>query len=142
MKGGGHPSPFAALAFPNSKKVPIHCWVDRESFSNCRMARPSLELTTFPDFPDHNRAALTTRPRRHSTLHMLVPKEKMKIAVVKLKSPIIRLIPLWIYRLIRFFTVCTYCVLFLIVQICFRKLMVMIIPIFVKIPYIFILTMS
>ena len=32
MKGGAHPSPFAALAFPNSKKVPIFCWVDRESF--------------------------------------------------------------------------------------------------------------
>ena len=29
MKGGAHPSPFAALAFPNSKKVPIFCWVDR-----------------------------------------------------------------------------------------------------------------
>ena len=23
MKGGAHPSPFAALSFPNSKKVPI-----------------------------------------------------------------------------------------------------------------------
>ena len=32
MKGGAHPSPFAALSFPNSKKVPIYCWVDRESF--------------------------------------------------------------------------------------------------------------
>ena len=31
-KGGAHPSPFAALSFPNSKKVPIFCWVDRESF--------------------------------------------------------------------------------------------------------------
>ena len=29
MKGGAHPSPFAALSFPNSKKVPIFCWVDR-----------------------------------------------------------------------------------------------------------------
>ena len=28
MKGGAHPSPSAALAFPNSKKVPIYCWVD------------------------------------------------------------------------------------------------------------------
>ena len=32
MKGGAHPSPFAALSFPNSKKVPIYCWVDREGF--------------------------------------------------------------------------------------------------------------
>ena len=32
MKGGAHPSPFAALSFPNSKKVTIYCRVDRESF--------------------------------------------------------------------------------------------------------------
>ena len=32
MKGGAHPSPFAAFSFPNSKKVPIYCWVGRESF--------------------------------------------------------------------------------------------------------------
>ena len=25
IKGGAHPSPFPALAFPNSKKVPIYC---------------------------------------------------------------------------------------------------------------------
>ena len=29
MKGRAHPSPFADLSFPNSKKVPIYCWVDR-----------------------------------------------------------------------------------------------------------------
>ena len=32
MKDGAHPSPFTALAFPNSKKVPNPCWVDREGF--------------------------------------------------------------------------------------------------------------
>ena len=32
MKGRAHPSPFPALSFPNSKKVLIYCWVDRESF--------------------------------------------------------------------------------------------------------------
>ena len=32
MQGKAHPSPFAALSFPNSKKVPIYCWVGRESF--------------------------------------------------------------------------------------------------------------
>ena len=32
MRGGGHPFPFAALSFPNSKKVPIYCWIDIESF--------------------------------------------------------------------------------------------------------------
>ena len=29
MKGGARPSPFAALSFPNWKKIPIYCWVDR-----------------------------------------------------------------------------------------------------------------
>ena len=29
IKGGAHPSPFPALSFPESKKVPIYCWVDR-----------------------------------------------------------------------------------------------------------------
>ena len=65
MKGGAHPSPLAALSFPNSKKVPIYCWVDRE-FSSRRTAKPSLELTLYGDFLHHNRAALTTRPRRLS----------------------------------------------------------------------------
>ena len=46
MKGEAHPSPFAALAFPNSEKVPVYYWVDRE-FSSRRMAKPCLELTTF-----------------------------------------------------------------------------------------------
>ena len=29
MKGGSRLSPFAALSFPDSKKVLIYCWVDR-----------------------------------------------------------------------------------------------------------------
>ena len=29
MKDGAHPSPFAALSFPDSKKIPIYFWVDR-----------------------------------------------------------------------------------------------------------------
>ena len=33
MKDGAHPSPLAALSFPNSEKIPIHCWVDREIFA-------------------------------------------------------------------------------------------------------------
>ena len=32
MKSGGHPSPFAALSFSNLKKIPIYCWVGRETF--------------------------------------------------------------------------------------------------------------
>ena len=70
MKGGAHPSPFTALSFPNSKKVPIYCWVDRE-FSSRRMAKPSLELTRYGDFLRYSRAALTTRPRRLSNANSL-----------------------------------------------------------------------
>ena len=29
MKGGAHPSAFAVLSFPYSKKVTNYCWVDR-----------------------------------------------------------------------------------------------------------------
>ena len=29
MKGGAHPSPFAALSFPDSKKAPNYCWFNR-----------------------------------------------------------------------------------------------------------------
>ena len=32
MNGGTHPSPVTAVAFPDSKKVPIYSWIDRESF--------------------------------------------------------------------------------------------------------------
>ena len=50
MKGGAHPSPFAALSFPNSKKVPIYCSVDRESFPVAawpRRASNSRDTATF-----------------------------------------------------------------------------------------------
>ena len=57
MKGGAHPSPFAALSFTNSKKVPLYCWVDRESFPAAAWrSRASNSRDT----------ALTTRPRRLS----------------------------------------------------------------------------
>ena len=32
MKIRAHPSPFAALAYPHSKKVLIYCWVDKRVF--------------------------------------------------------------------------------------------------------------
>ena len=32
MKGEAHPSPSAGLSFPDTKKVPIYCWVDSHSF--------------------------------------------------------------------------------------------------------------
>ena len=63
MKGEAYPSPFAALAFPNSKKVPIHCWVDRErEFSSRRMANSQ----PYGNFLHFNRAALIIRQRRLS----------------------------------------------------------------------------
>ena len=34
MNGAAHPSTFAALSFPDSKKEPLYCWVDRESFQS------------------------------------------------------------------------------------------------------------
>ena len=43
MKGGAHPSPFAALSFPDLKQVLINCWVDSEFFSN-RVTKPGLDL--------------------------------------------------------------------------------------------------
>ena len=78
MAGGAHPSPFAALSFPNSKKVPIYCWVDRE-FSGCCMAKPSLELTLYGNFLHHNQVALTTRLGRLS--HITVINLKMELFV-------------------------------------------------------------
>ena len=32
INGGAHPSPFAALSFLDSKKIPIYRWVDKEIF--------------------------------------------------------------------------------------------------------------
>ena len=32
MKCGAHPSPFAAFSFPDSKKIPIYCWVDTVTY--------------------------------------------------------------------------------------------------------------
>ena len=66
MKGGAHPSPFAALSFPDSKKVryPFSARLREREFSSRRTAQPSLELTRYGDFLHHSRAALTTQPRR------------------------------------------------------------------------------
>ena len=81
MSGGAHPSPFAALSFTNSKKVPIYCWVDRE-FSSRRMAKPSLELTRYGDFLRYSRAALTTRPRRLSLRYRYIMSQIRKHCIV------------------------------------------------------------
>ena len=50
MKGKAHSSPFAALSFPNLKKVSVYCLIDRESFSRRHMVKPSLELVLYGNF--------------------------------------------------------------------------------------------
>ena len=67
MTGGANSSPFAAQSFPNSKKVPIYCWVDRESFLVVAWRSPA-STSRFTVTLHHNRAALTTRPRRLSLI--------------------------------------------------------------------------
>ena len=46
-KGGAHPAPFAALFFTDSKKVTHLLLGWQRKFSSGRMAKPSLDLTTF-----------------------------------------------------------------------------------------------
>ena len=65
MKGGAHPSPFTALAFPDSKKVPIYCWVDRENFPVVKWRSPASNSRPYSDFK-HHQATLTIRPWRLS----------------------------------------------------------------------------
>ena len=61
MRDGAHPSPFAALFFPVSKKVPIYCWIDTESFPVVEWRNPVSNSRPSGDFLHHNQAALTTR---------------------------------------------------------------------------------
>ena len=69
MEGETHPSPFASLSFLNSKKVPIHCWVDREGFPIVAWRIPASILRLYGDFLHHNQAALTIRLRPVSALN-------------------------------------------------------------------------
>ena len=62
MEGGAHPSNFTALAFPNSQKVPIHCWVDTESFPVVACQSPALNSQPYGHFLHHNWATLTMAP--------------------------------------------------------------------------------
>ena len=65
--------PFATFSFPDSKKIQIYCWIDREHFQRS----PALNSRSFGDFLHHNQAALTTRlrslsePRLGSTCEVL-----------------------------------------------------------------------
>ena len=70
MKDGARPSPFAASVFLNSKKVPIYCWMDSESFPDVGWRSPASNSRPSGDCLHHNQAALSTRLRRLSTLNI------------------------------------------------------------------------
>ena len=59
MKGTASPSPFVALSFPDSEKVHIYCWVNRESF---QVATGSTWVQIHY-LLNHNCASLSTRPQ-------------------------------------------------------------------------------
>ena len=61
-----HSSPFAALAFPNSKKVPIQSWFDREGFPVITWGSPAWNSQPYGAFLHHNWATLTSEPQRLS----------------------------------------------------------------------------
>ena len=63
MNGGAHTSPFAALSFPDSKKAPTHCKVDKESFPVVAWRSPTSNSRPHDDFLHQKQAALTTRVR-------------------------------------------------------------------------------
>ena len=56
MKGGAHSFPFAALSFPNSKKLSIFCWVDRESFPVAAWRSRASNSRFYGDFLHRSRA--------------------------------------------------------------------------------------
>ena len=76
MEGGAHPSPFAALSFPDLKRVSIYCWVNRKSFPVVEWRRPALNSQPFGDFLYHNQAVLTTRLRHTPLIPLKVPKNQ------------------------------------------------------------------
>lgn len=48
MKGGAHPSAFAALSLLDLEKIPIYCFIDR--FSYQQMEKPGLNLSLLATF--------------------------------------------------------------------------------------------
>ena len=63
MEGRAHPSPFTALSFPDSKKVPVYCWVDRENLKVVEWLRQVSISRPFGDVLLHNRASLMIQLR-------------------------------------------------------------------------------
>ena len=49
IKGATHLSPFVALFFPDSKQIPLYCWVTE--IPSHWMAKPGFEVTTLPSAP-------------------------------------------------------------------------------------------
>ena len=60
MKDGAHLSPLVALSFPDPKKVPIYCWVDRQSFPVVGWQSPGSN-SRLANFLHHNRNTVTTQ---------------------------------------------------------------------------------
>ena len=81
MKGRAHPSPFAALSFPNSKKQPFTAGLTERVFQSPH-AKPSLELTLYGDFLHHNRATLTIQPQRISSFVLPTAKQQMNVLTI------------------------------------------------------------
>ena len=52
----GHSFPFAALSFPNSNKLSIFCWVDRESFPVAAWRSRASNSRFYGDFLHRSRA--------------------------------------------------------------------------------------
>ena len=79
MKGGAHPTPFAALSFPYSKKVPIYSCVDRKSFPVLAW-RSSASNSRFTAVF----CTITTRPWR---LSETLPRRQEKVSLITLGHP-------------------------------------------------------
>ena len=69
MKGTAFPSPFAALSFPDSEKVLIYCWVNRESFQ----VATGPTWVQMHDLLNHNCASLSTQPQCLSYTNIILP---------------------------------------------------------------------
>ena len=83
MKGGAHPSPFAAFAFPRiRKRYPFTAGLTERVFQSWRSPAPNSQ--PYGVFLHHNRAALTTRPRRLSwTIKWLILLTSISESLVK-----------------------------------------------------------
>ena len=88
MKGEAHPSLFAAFSSPNSKKVPIYCWVDRGSYPVVAWRSQASNSRPYGDFLHRS---------NHSTRALLWGSRK-KREKKKHKGPLIVVMQICLYR--------------------------------------------